>query len=150
MTRPAQLVLAAVALVAVAGLVVAQRLKGEPAYVRRVYVTPRFTPNGDTLRDRATIRFAVGRRDVVAVTLLDAGRPARAPPRPRAAAARPAAGCGCGGAGAPTPGRPRRRGPTRSGSRSGTAGGRSTCSSAPGCGASRPAAARSAAGERRA
>ena len=78
MTRPAQLVLAAVALVAVAGLVVAQRLKGEPAYVRRVSVTPRFTPNGDTLRDRATIRFAVGRRDVVAVTLLDAGgRPVR-------------------------------------------------------------------------
>ena len=78
MTRPAQLVLAAVALTAVVGLVVAQRLKGEPAYLRRVYVTARFTPNGDTLRDRATIRFAVGRRDVVAVTVLDAaGRPVR-------------------------------------------------------------------------
>jgi hypothetical protein len=77
-TRYAQLVLVGVAVVAIAGLVLAQRLKGEHAYVRRVHVTPLFTPNGDRFRDRATIQLKLGESDRVSVTILAAdGRPVR-------------------------------------------------------------------------
>jgi hypothetical protein len=65
--------------VGTAGAAVAtQRIKDSPALVRRVHVTPVFTPNGDRWRDRATVRFILGRSGTVTVTVRDgAGRAVR-------------------------------------------------------------------------
>jgi hypothetical protein len=88
MSRPAALVLGALALATVVAAVLVQRAKDAPALVRDVAVTPVFTPNGDGVHDRAAIRLTPGRRDRVSLTVLDAegravrhlvrGRPKRA------------------------------------------------------------------------
>jgi flagellar hook capping protein FlgD len=70
-TTRATLVLAALFVATVCAVVVTQRVKDRPAILRRVHVTPVFTPNGDNYRDRATVRFRVGRTDRVSVAVLD-------------------------------------------------------------------------------
>jgi FlgD Ig-like domain len=78
MSRPAALVLGALALATVVAAVLVQRAKDAPALVRDVAVTPVFTPNGDGVHDRAAIRLTPGRRDRVSLTILDAqGRAVR-------------------------------------------------------------------------
>ena len=72
MTTRAYLVLAALFVATVCAVIVTQRLKDGPAILRRVHVTPVFTPNGDGYRDRATVKFLVGRADRVSVSLVDA------------------------------------------------------------------------------
>jgi flagellar hook assembly protein FlgD len=72
MTRPALILVLALIAATLAALVVDQHLKQAPAVVRRVRVARSFSPNGDRSRDRALIRFVVTRRDVAAVTVLDA------------------------------------------------------------------------------
>jgi hypothetical protein len=52
-------------------MVVTQRAKDSAAVLRRVHVTPAFTPNGDGWRDRLAVRFMVGRADHVSVSVLD-------------------------------------------------------------------------------
>jgi hypothetical protein len=54
-------------------MILTQRAKDSPAVLRRVHVTPVFTPNGDGWRDRLAVRFMVGRRDTVSVAVLDEG-----------------------------------------------------------------------------
>jgi len=71
-TTRANLVLAALFVATVCAVIVTQRLKDGPAILRRVHVTPVFTPNGDGYRDRATVKFLVGQADRVSVSLLDA------------------------------------------------------------------------------
>lgn len=71
MTSRANLVLAALFVATVCAVIVTQRVKDEPAILRRVHVTPLFTPNGDGYRDRATVRFLVGRTDRVSVWLVN-------------------------------------------------------------------------------
>ena len=71
MTTRATLVLAALFVATAFAVVVTQRVKDRPAVLRRVHVTPVFTPNSDNYRDRATVRFLVGRNDRVNVTILD-------------------------------------------------------------------------------
>jgi hypothetical protein len=70
-TTRATLVLAALFVATACAVVVTQRIKDRPAVLRRVHVTPAFTPNRDGYRDRATVRFLVGRNDRVSVALLD-------------------------------------------------------------------------------
>jgi hypothetical protein len=72
-TTRATLVLAALFVATVCAVVVTQRVKDRPAILRRVHVTPVFTPNGDRYRDRATVLFHVGTSQRVTVTLLDSG-----------------------------------------------------------------------------
>ena len=72
MTTRANLVLAALFVATVCAVIVTQRLKDGPAILRRVHVTPVFTPNGDGYRDRATVKFLVGRADRVSVSLVNA------------------------------------------------------------------------------
>src|SRR5581483_7940855 len=73
MTRPAQILVLALIGATLAALAIDQHLKQAPAVVRRVWVMRSFSPNGDSARDRALIRFMVTRRDVVAVTIRDSG-----------------------------------------------------------------------------
>ncbi|HEU4974018.1 MAG TPA: FlgD immunoglobulin-like domain containing protein [Baekduia sp.] len=69
--RPA--IVLGILFVATAGAaVVTQRLKDDPALLRRVHVTPLISPNGDGWRDYATIRLIPGQTDRLAVTVLDA------------------------------------------------------------------------------
>jgi hypothetical protein len=70
MTRPALILVLALIGATLAALAIDQHLKQAPAVVRRVWVIRSFSPNGDSSRDRALIRFMVTRRDVVAVTIL--------------------------------------------------------------------------------
>jgi hypothetical protein len=67
----AAVVLGILFLATAAAAVAAQRLKDDPALVRRVHVTPLFSPNGDGWRDRATVRLIPGQTDRLAVTVLD-------------------------------------------------------------------------------
>jgi hypothetical protein len=77
-TRRAQLVLGALFLATLCAIVAIQRVKDAPAVLRRVHVTPVFTPNGDGWRDRLAVRFLVGRSDDVSVAVIDpAGRVVR-------------------------------------------------------------------------
>jgi FlgD Ig-like domain len=70
-TRRAQLVMGALFVATLCAIVATQRLKDAPALLRRVHVTPVFTPNGDGWRDRVAVRFLVGRSDEVSVAVLD-------------------------------------------------------------------------------
>jgi hypothetical protein len=70
-TTRAHLVVAALFVATVCAIIVTQRVKDGPAILRRVHVTPVFTPNGDGYRDRATVKFLVGRSDRVSVTLVN-------------------------------------------------------------------------------
>ncbi len=71
MSKAAQMLFAVLALATLGALILSQRLKDEPGLVRRVKVTYRFSPNGDGYRDRAMIRFVLGRPDVVTVAVVD-------------------------------------------------------------------------------
>ena len=71
MTRRALFVVGLMFAATVCAMVVAQRAKDSPAVLRRVHVTPTFTPNGDGWRDRLAVRFMVGRADTVSVAVLD-------------------------------------------------------------------------------
>jgi hypothetical protein len=70
-TTRANFVVAALVVATVCAIIVTQRLKDAPAILRRVHVTPVFTPNGDGYQDRATVKFLVGRNDRVSVSLVD-------------------------------------------------------------------------------
>jgi hypothetical protein len=72
-TRTAQALFAVVALAALAGLLVNQRLKTEPTYVHRVKVDESITPNGDGRRDVGTVQIVLGEPDDVGMAVLDAG-----------------------------------------------------------------------------
>jgi hypothetical protein len=77
-TRTAQLVLGLAALATLCAILVIQRVKDAPALVRRVTVTPLFSPNGDGYRDVVKIRFVLGRPDDVTAVVVDgAGRTVR-------------------------------------------------------------------------
>ena len=72
MIRPAQLVIGVLVVATLAALALDQRLKEQPAFVRRIHVNRSFSPNGDRFRDTARIRFAITRPDVVSVAIVDA------------------------------------------------------------------------------
>jgi hypothetical protein len=54
------------------GFFVAQKLKQSPRIVRAHIFSRGFSPNGDGLRDRASIRFQITKRDEVTLSLVDA------------------------------------------------------------------------------
>ena len=73
MTRRAAFVVGILFAATLCAMILTQRAKDSPAVLRRVHVTPVFTPNGDGWRDRLAVRFMVGRRDTVSVAVLDEG-----------------------------------------------------------------------------
>lgn len=68
----AAVVLGMLFLVTAGAAVATQRLKDDPALIRRAYVTAVFSPNHDGWHDRATIRLIPGEHDRLAVTIIDA------------------------------------------------------------------------------
>jgi hypothetical protein len=71
MTRLAQLTFALLVCATLAAFFVTQRLKRSPLVVRQRTVTTAFSPNGDGIRDRASIRFSLQRSDDVTVSIVD-------------------------------------------------------------------------------
>jgi hypothetical protein len=70
-TRRAAFVVGVLFAATLCAMFLTQRAKDSPALLRRVHVTPAFTPNGDGWRDRLAVRLMVGRPDVVSVAVLD-------------------------------------------------------------------------------
>ncbi|HEV7459560.1 MAG TPA: N,N-dimethylformamidase beta subunit family domain-containing protein [Solirubrobacteraceae bacterium] len=71
MTRLAQLTFALLVCATLGAFFVTQRLKRSPLVVRQRTVTDAFSPNGDGIRDRASIRFSLQRSDDVTVAIVD-------------------------------------------------------------------------------
>jgi hypothetical protein len=71
MTRLAQLTFALLVCATLGAFFVTQRLKRSPLVVRQRTVTDVFSPNGDGIRDRASIRFSLQRSDDVTVSIVD-------------------------------------------------------------------------------
>ena len=71
MTRLAQLTFALLVCATLGAFFVTQRLKRSPLVVRQRTVTAVFSPNGDGLRDLASIRFSLKRSDDVTVSIVD-------------------------------------------------------------------------------
>ena len=71
MTRLAQLTFALLVCATLAAFFVTQRLKRSPLVVRQRTVTTAFSPNGDGIRERASIRFSLKRSDDVTVSIVD-------------------------------------------------------------------------------
>ena len=71
MTRLAQLTFALLVCATLGAFFVTQRLKRSPLVVRQRTVTDAFSPNGDGIRDRASIRFSLKRSDDVTVSIVD-------------------------------------------------------------------------------
>jgi hypothetical protein len=71
MTRLAQLTFALLVCATLGAFLVTQRLKRSPLVVRQRTVTDIFSPNGDGIRDRASIRFELKRSDQVTVSIVD-------------------------------------------------------------------------------
>ena len=59
MTRLAQLTFALLVCATLGAFFVTQRLKRSPLVVRQRTVTDAFSPNGDGIRERASIRFSL-------------------------------------------------------------------------------------------
>jgi hypothetical protein len=70
-TRLAQLTFALLVCATLGAFFVTQRLKRSPLVVRQRTVTDAFSPNGDGIRDRASIRFSLQRSDDVTVAIVD-------------------------------------------------------------------------------
>ena len=71
MTRLAQLTFALLVCATLGAFFVTQRLKRSPLVVRQRTVTDAFSPNGDGIRERASIRFSLQRSDDVTVSIVD-------------------------------------------------------------------------------
>jgi len=71
MTRLAQLTFALLVCATLGAFFVTQRLKRSPLVVRQRTVTDAFSPNGDGIRDQASIRFSLQRSDDVTVSIVD-------------------------------------------------------------------------------
>ena len=71
MTRLAQLTFALLVCATLGAFFVTQRLKRSPLIVRQRTVTGIFSPNGDGVRERASIRFELKRSDQVTVSIVD-------------------------------------------------------------------------------
>jgi hypothetical protein len=70
-TRLAQLTFALLVCATLGAFFVTQRLKRSPLVVRQRTVTDVFSPNGDGIRERASIRFSLKRSDDVTVSIVD-------------------------------------------------------------------------------